>query len=306
MRQLIALTGATGFIGRRLLRELLAEGYKVRALARRPESLQAQPGLEVIAGDLDSGPALQRLVADSTAVIHMAGAIAGRDYAEFARVNAVGTGRVVETLERHRPGARLVLISSLAAREPQLSDYAASKHAGEVLVQSSTLDWMILRPPAVYGPDDPALAPLWRMLARGWLLRAGPEQARFSLLHVDDLCSALMALLEMPMLGGQLHCLDDGRDGAYTWAAVAELASKLSGRRVRTLPIPPALLKTAAVVNLHSSRLRAAPPILGPGKVRELTHIDWVCDNRLSELMPHWSPQRLLETALHELPGWRQ
>lgn len=306
MSQLIGLTGATGFIGRRLLAELLAKGYKVRALARRPEQIQPQPGLEVVAGDLDSGPALQRLISDSAVVIHMAGAIAGRSYSEFARVNAVGTGRLVETLERYRSGARLILISSLAAREPQLSDYAASKHAGEVLVQSSTLDWMILRPPAVYGPDDPALAPLWRMLARGWLLRAGPEQARFSLLHVDDLCSALLALLERPILGGQLHCLDDGRDGAYTWADVAGLGSKLSGRRVRTLPIPPPLLKTAALVNLHSSRLRTAPPILVPGKVRELIHRDWVCDNTLRTFMPNWSPQRLLETALHELPGWRQ
>lgn len=306
MSQLIGLTGATGFIGRRLLSRLLAQGYRVRALARRPQQIQAQPGLELVAGDLDSGPAMQRLIADSAVVIHMAGAIAGRNYAEFARVNAVGTGRLVETLERYRPAARLILISSLAAREPQLSDYAASKHAGELMVQSSTLDWMILRPPAVYGPDDPALAPVWRMLAHGWLLRAGPAQARFSLLHVDDLCAALLALLERPVLGGQLHCLDDGRVGAYRWSDIAELGSRISGRRVRMLPIPPAILKTAALINLHSSRLRAAPPILVPGKVRELLHKDWVCDNTLSELMPYWSPQRRLETALHELPGWRK
>ena len=306
MSQRISLTGATGFIGRRLLADLLAHGFQVRALVRRPEQLHARAGLEVVTGDLDSAAALQHLVADSDTVIHLAGAIAGRDYADFARINAVGTGRLVETIERQRAGARLILISSLAAREPQLSDYAASKRAGELLVQSSTLDWMILRPPAVYGPDDAALAPLWRLLARGWLLRAGPEQARFSLLHVNDLCSALLALLEPPVLGGQLHDLDDGRRGAYTWADVAKLAEGLSGRRVRILPIPPGLLNTAALFNLHSSRLRAAPPILVPGKVRELTHIDWVCDNTFSKLMPHWSPRWRLDNALHELPGWRQ
>ncbi|MGY6554487.1 MAG: NAD-dependent epimerase/dehydratase family protein [Wenzhouxiangella sp.] len=306
MSELIGLTGATGFIGRCLLSHLLGAGYRVRALVRRPEKIQAQPGLELVAGDLDSGPAIQRLIVNCSAVIHVAGAIAGRNYAEFARVNAVGTGRLVEALERHRPTARLILISSLAAREPQLSDYAASKHAGELLVQSSTLDWIILRPPAVYGPDDPALAPLWRMLARGWLLRAGPAQARFSLLHVDDLCAALLALLERAGLGGQVHCLDDGQVGAYRWSDIAELGSRISGRRVRTLAIPRAALKTAALVNLHSSCLRAAPPILVPGKVRELIHTDWVCDNTLSEIMPHWTPQRRLENALHELPGWRK
>lgn len=306
MSQLIGLTGATGFIGRSLLARLLTEGFHVRALVRRPDRVQLRPGLEIVAGDLDSEAAIRGLVADCDAVIHLAGAIAGRDYADFARVNAVGTGRLIEALERHHPAARLILISSLAAREPQLSDYATSKRAGELLVESSTLDWFTLRPPAVYGPDDPALAPLWRMLARGWLLRAGSPQARFSLLHVDDLCSAIAQLLSRPTLERQIHCLDDRRPGGYRWADIAELASRIGGRPVRTLAIPSSLLRIAARLNLHSSRLRTAPPILVPGKVRELTHIDWVCDSRLAEVLPHWSPQRKLETALPELPGWRQ
>ncbi len=306
MSQLIGLTGATGFIGRRLLQQLTDDGLRVRALVRRPGSLSARPGLQLVEGDLDSPPALARLTEGCDAVVHVAGAIAGRSYTDFARVNAAGTGRLVEAMERHQPGARLILVSSLAAREPQLSHYAASKRAGESLVETSALDWFILRPPAVYGPDDPALEPLWRMLARGILLRAGPAEARFSLLHVDDLCAAISLLLTQPALGRHTHCLDDGRPRGYCWADVAELATHLSGRRVRILPLPHLALRVAAQVNLYSSRLRTAPPILVPGKVRELTHIDWVCDSKLADVLPHWSPQRLLEAALPELPGWRQ
>lgn len=306
MRQLIGLTGATGFIGRRLLQQLHEDGYQVRALVRRPGRLAVHSGLELIGGDLDCPLALARLVEGCDAIVHVAGAIAGRSYIDFARVNAAGTGRLVEAVERHQPGARLILVSSLAAREPQLSHYAASKRAGEILVETSALDWFILRPPAVYGPDDPALAPLWRMLARGVLLRAGPAQSRFSLLHVDDLCVAISQLLAQPALGGHVQCLDDGRPRGYSWTDVAELASSLSGRRVRILPLPALALRTAARINLYSSRLRTAAPILTPGKVRELTHIDWVCDSKLADILHQWSPQRSLDEALPELPGWRQ
>lgn len=306
MSQLIGLTGASGFIGRTLLRQLIDAGLRVRALVRRPQSLAPQPGLELISGGLEDKAALHRMASGCDVVIHLAGAIAGREPADYVRVNAIGTGRLVEILEHHQPSTRLILISSLAAREPALSDYAASKRAGEMLVESSTLDWFIIRPPAVYGPDDPALAPLWQMLARGWLLRAGPPQARFSLLHVDDLCSAIRGLVALPVLGRHTHELDDQWPGGYRWADIAELASRIGDRPVKTLAIPTSLLRLAAHLNLHSSRLRAAPPILVPGKVRELTHIDWVCDSRLGEVLPHWSPQRRLEQALPELPGWRQ
>jgi len=306
MSQLIGLTGATGFIGRRLLKLLITDGVRVRALVRRPSKLPPDQNLDFVTGDLDRPEALNRLVDGCDAVVHLAGAIAGRNHADFTRVNAAGTGRLVETMERRQPGTRLIMISSLAAREPGLSDYAASKRAGEVLVESSMLDWFILRPPAVYGPDDPALAPLWKMLARGFLPRAGPEQARFSLLHVDDLCAAISELLAQPALGRHLHCLDDGRPRGYCWADVAELAAGVSGRRVRIVPIPALMLRAAAHLNLYSSGLRASPPILVPGKVRELTHIDWVCDSKLADVLHYWSPQRRLRDALPELPGWRQ
>lgn len=306
MSQRVGLTGATGFIGRRLLQQLIDEGFEVRALVRRPGSLDVQPGLEQITGDLDQPETLTRLIEGCDAVVHLAGAIAGRRPTDFTRVNAAGTGRLVDAIERAQPGARLVLVSSLAARAPHLSDYAASKRAGETLVETSALDWFILRPPAVYGPDDPALAPLWKMLARGVLLRAGPAQARFSLLHVDDLCSAIAQLLHRPALGRLTRCLDDGRPQGYNWQDVARIAAGLRGRAVRVVPLPVLALHAAARFNVYTSGLRRVPPILVPGKVRELTHIDWVCDSKLADVLHLWSPQRLLKAALPELPGWRQ
>lgn len=302
----IALTGATGFIGRRVLERLLTAGLQIRALSRRPNALPAHPRLVEIRGDLDERAAIERLVDGCDAAVHLAGAVAGRNFADFARVNAAGTARLVHALEQHNPGCRLILVSSLAAREPALSDYAASKLAGEEVVASSPLDWFILRPPAVYGPDDPALAPLWRMLAAGWLLRAGPARARFSLLHVDDLADAIDGLLHLPCLGRERHCLDDGRPGGWRWSDIAAAAERVGGRPVRIVPLPRLLLGAAGRMSQGWSRLRRTPAILSPGKARELTHIDWVCDSRLAEVLKDWSPQRDLESALPELPGWRR
>lgn len=304
MAQTIGLTGATGFVGRTLLNQLLGHAYPVRALVRQPGRLSASAALEEIHGSLEDSAALKTLVRGCHTVVHVAGAIAGRDYADFARVNSAGSARLVQALEQHNPGCRLIMISSLAAREPGLSDYALSKRAGELVVESSLLDWIILRPPAVYGPLDPALAPLWRGLARGWLLRAGPAQARFSLLHADDLARAILVLLERSVLGCRSGSLHDGRDRGYSWADVASIAEAVSGRRIRTLPVPRSALSLVAQVNQGVSRLSGQAPILGPGKVRELNHVDWVCDNTLLEDIPGWAPAHQLEQALPTLPGW--
>jgi 2-alkyl-3-oxoalkanoate reductase len=301
----VALTGASGFVGRHLLERMLAEGFQVRALWRSAGA-PAQPGLEICAGALESPAALARLVCDCDAVVHVAAAIRGRSAAEFDEVNIAGTRRLAEAVAAHAPRARLVALSSLAAREPGLSWYAASKAAGEAVLLSSGQDWAILRPPAVYGPGDPALAPLWRALARGWLPRLGPPAARFSLLYVDDLVEAVMRLMALgrPIRG--VLPLHDGREAGYSWPEVARIGAARRGARVRTVPVPRALLGAIAELNLRSAGLRGASPMLTPAKLRELVHPDWTCDNSGLEAALGWSPRATLETCLPRLPGWER
>lgn len=303
--QTVALTGATGFVGGVVLQRLLDHGHQVRALARQPGRLPPHPRLTEIQGSLESAPALHQLLSGCDLVVHLAAAIAGRGYRDFERANAVGTSRLISIAEKAKPSCRFLLLSSLAARSPQLSHYARSKRAAEQVVESSALDWLILRPPAVYGPSDPALAPLWRALAGGWLLRAAPPEARFSLLHVDDLADAIVQASTRSRLGPGLCCVHDGRSGGYTWKDLADIAAAVSGRAVRIVPLPRAGLSLAARLNLATSYLLGRQPLLSPGKVRELTHRDWVCGDNLDSLVPGWQPRRQLETALADLPGWR-
>ncbi len=119
--------------------------------------------------------------------------------AEFDRINAEGAGtprprRGERTPER----PRFLLMSSLAAREPELSHYAASKRRGEdaLAAASPTLRWTVLRPPAVYGPGERELRPLFRWIARGVAPLACRRAGRFSLLYVDDLATAVLRWLD--------------------------------------------------------------------------------------------------------------
>jgi nucleoside-diphosphate-sugar epimerase len=302
--RLIALTGATGFIGRHVRIRLQAAGFTVRALSRPHRAGVARAnGICWVDGTLADSRALAALVRDAGAVIHLAGAIRGRSANEFTTVNVDGTAQLMTAITESAPGAHVVLVSSLAAREPQLSWYAASKRAAETVVQERAQHFTILRPPAVYGAGDAALAPLWRWLARGWLFRAGRHDARFSLVHVDDLAEALTRIVQHGPTGAVLP-LHDGTELGYTWAHVAAIARAHRGKPVRTIPVPRRGLGAAAAVNLALARILGRAPMLTPGKVRELSHPDWVCDNVALTQTLHWAPSLQLDDRIRTLPGW--
>jgi 2-alkyl-3-oxoalkanoate reductase len=302
---LIALTGATGFVGGTTLRQLLASGHQVRALVRPGKQLPRLNRLTPIPGTLDNPQALNELVSGCDAIIHAAAAISGFGYEDFARTNVEGCRELVRAMQAHAPTARLIHLSSLAAREPQLSAYAASKRAGEEVITASGLRWVIIRPPAVYGPEDPALRPFWRLLSRGWLPRSGPAEARFSLLHVEDLAEATRQLAETTSFSSTICCLHDGASNGYGWPDIAGIAAARLGHRVRIIALPGPLLRTVATVNLLAARIsRQRPPVLTPGKLPELAHIDWVCDNTQLPGCPEWKPTMQLKDCLDSLPGW--
>src|SRR5687768_8727791 len=186
----LAVTGGTGFVGSHLLRLALVEGYDLRALTRGWKPPEDE--IAWVDGALDRPETLLKLAAGSDAVIHIAGMING-SRAGFEAVNVAGTASMIDAA-RKAGVKRFVHISSLAAREPKLSAYGWSKARSERLVAASGLDWTIVRPPAVYGPGDRETFELFKMARRG--LVALPPRGRFSVIHVEDLCRLILALLD--------------------------------------------------------------------------------------------------------------
>ncbi len=307
----IALTGATGFVGQSIIRHLLAEQPRTRLkLLVRNSSSRILPdafessSVEIIPGDLCHADTLDALVRDCDSVVHVGAAIAGNCAADFDRVNVLGSRFLADAISRHAPGAHLIHISSLAARDPSLSWYASSKRCAEEVLQSRLEHLSILRPPAVYGPADPALAGFWRWLARGMLIRLGPSEARFSLLHVDDLVRAVLSLLEHLPAGEILNLAGPQPADGWRWDQIAATAARVRGGPVRIMAVPPILLGSMATIAPVLGRLRNRPVMLNRGKVRELRHHDWVCDNLAIRRLLDWQPLISLERALATLPGW--
>ena len=277
---------------------------KVRALVRNPgkASELAARGADLIQGDLQSPTALQQLVTDSDAVVHGAGVVRGSSQAAFDQVNVAGTAAVLTTIESQTRRPRLLLLSSLAAREPNLSWYARSKRGGEQLIQRSTdLDWVILRPPAVYGPGDKEMLPVFHAMARGIATVPGSAEARMSLIHVSDLVEAILACLQHGDTRHQILSLCDGKQNGYNWHELGAIAGDTWARRVRIWRVPAWLLNTVAALNLKLARITGGAPMLTPAKLRELRHSDWVVDNNAITGTTGWTPSVSLREGLEAL-----
>jgi nucleoside-diphosphate-sugar epimerase len=280
----------------------------VRALTRRPQP--PLKGCVWIKGSLEDAASLDDLAAGVDAVVHLAGAIKGRTAADFIAANVEGTRRLLAAMRTCGVG-RLIHVSSLAAREPKLSDYAMSKAAAEALLLGARdyLRWTILRPCAVYGPGDPETLSLFKTAKRGWApLPGGPT--RTSLVHVDDVASAILAALGSTAVSWRTLDVHDGAKGGYALADVYRMIGAARGVSPKTITVPAGLLKLAGWLNLAFSRLRGSAPMLSPGKVREILHQDWTsADGALPELTG-WTPriearEGLAKTALwYQQQGW--
>jgi len=308
MSRTIALTGATGFIGSTLACRLERSGWKLRVLVRSRSPRECLAGITVqwIEGDLEDIESLRRLVRGVYAVVHCAGAVRGASHADFNRVNVAGVARVVQAATGMEPLPRFLLISSLAAREPHLSPYAASKRQGEEVLAALAggISWAALRPAAVYGPGDRELLPLFRCMGWGIAPVVGPESARFSLLYVDDLARAVLRWLACRNREPCTFELHDGRPEGYTWDDLVGTVSCLRRRHVVRLHVPPLILKSLAMLNLMGARVVGYAPMLTPGKVRELRHPNWVCDNTRFYHETGWTPSVSLERGLRRTLGW--
>lgn len=202
----IAITGGTGFVGRHVIAAVRDAGHSVRALARRPQ--ENEKGLVWVPGALEDQKALDRLVSGADAVIHLAGLIKALTPHQFFAANRDGTGRLLAAIQNHAPYARFVYVSSLAAREPQLSPYAASKFAAEQVVAEAARvqlhDWAIVRPPGIYGPGDQEILKLIKAAKRGFLPAPGAVKNKVSLLFGPDLATLLR---DLALMDGSVHGL---------------------------------------------------------------------------------------------------
>lgn len=292
----LALTGGTGFVGAHLLDVAVAGGHHVNALTRQEQP--PRDGVDWVLGDLNDRSALERLVDDAEAIIHVAGVISAPNAAAFELGNAGGT---LWMLAAATAGGvqRFVHVSSLAAREPRLSLYGGSKHRAEELVHSSGLDWVIVRPPAVYGPGDKETLELFRMARLGLMLM--PPKGRVSVIHVSDLARLLLALAMPDAPANKLIEPDDGKSGGWTHREFARALGQAVGTKPAIVSSPGLLLRLAARAD---QLLRGPRAKLTVDRAAYFSHRNWVVEPKRACPPGVWTPQIPTEQGLRETADW--
>ncbi|MET0368590.1 MAG: NAD-dependent epimerase/dehydratase family protein [Methylobacterium sp.] len=259
MTGLVALTGATGFIGRHLLAALTARGYRVRVLLRRP--VEVPPGAaSAVVGDLTRPINMAAALSDVDAVVHSAGlahAMSGAPEDDYRTLNTEATARLAQAAERAKV-RRFVFLSSIRAQtgatapgtvteadEPRPTDpYGRSKREAELALAATGLDWAALRPVLVYGPGAKGnLETLLRLARSPYPLPLGGLGARRSLISVESLSAAVDTLLRAPEpLRAPFIAADP--DPLTLPEMIAALRDGL-GRRPGLLPVPEPILGLA-------------------------------------------------------------
>jgi len=276
---------------------LLGGGCEVRCLVRdrtRLRWLQGKP-VTLLEGDLGSREVLRDGVSGVDAVFHLAGVTAARSRGEYFSVNSDGSQAVARAaLEAASPPGLFLFMSSQAALGPgradeamveqreakPVTDYGWSKLEGEKrLGTMEDLPLVIVRPPAVYGPRDREIYPLFRFAARG-IVPVFNHSARLSLIHVKDLARGVVAA----GTGGRIgEAYSLAHPEAVSAADLPRLFGNALGRKVRGLRVPRSVLGASAAVSEMWGVLSGRMPVFNRGKVKELTASGWVCDTVKSE-----------------------
>lgn len=294
---MLAMTGATGFVGGATMRDAVAAGWHVRALTRQPQP--EREGVTWIAGALDDKDRLAEMAAGADVVMHIAGVVNVPTRAAFEAGNATATANVVDAAL----GAgvtRFVHVSSLAAREPGISNYGWSKERAEAVVVASGLDWTIVRPPAVFGPGDTEMLDLFRMARRGIAL---VPSGRMSAIYVDELARLLVTLAaDRGASIRQIYEPDDGKPTGWSHRGFARAVARAVGRRrLSTVATPAVLLKAGGQLDKLVRRGHAK---LTPDRARYIAHPDWVATEGACPPAALWRPERDTDDALAETVRW--
>lgn len=267
----ILITGASGFIGRALSRELLARGHELSVLVRRAGS---EPhGTVAVSGDLSDARALAEAVAAARpqGVVHLAAEIASqRSAAKVQEVNVAGTQRLIDAcraLESAEGLPRIVFASTVVtgdARGALLSEstplpvstpYGRSKQEGERIVLESGLEAVVIRPSHVYGPGGWYAEELVSRLRQpGRFAVIGRGANLWDVVHVEDVVSALVLAVETAAAGSTYHVVDDEPISFYDFMALTASALGVGPPR----RIPSVLVRAMAGANAVDALVRSA------------------------------------------------
>ncbi len=270
-RRLATVFGASGFLGRHIVRRLTAEGYRVRAAGRDPENAQFLKPMGDVGqvvpwpADITRPETVAHAVEDAEVVINLVGILFERGARRFDRIHAEGAANVARAAAAAGAG-HLVHLSAIGARDTHPAAYARTKAQGEAAVMEAFAQATILRPSVVFGPEDDffnqfasiaRLSPFLPVIGGSLAGGGGPK---FQPVYVGDVAGAVMAALAQLSARGQVYEL--GGPTVYDFRQLMKLVMEQTGRKRLLLPLPMWLAELQAPI------LALLPkPLLTPDQV---------------------------------------
>lgn len=302
----IILTGASGFLGSHIAEILLNRGETLHALLRESSSLANLPDeCRISRVDFMDPDSMAEDFADADVIIHAAGATGAASQEEFDRANALVTKNLLRTRGMYAPDALFIFISSQAASGPAgcgpVTDYGRSKLLGEFAVRD-TGNWVIVRPPAIFGSRDPASTPVMKMALRGIFLSPWINSGGFNLVYVRDLARLVTELPDYPETAGRT--LEPSYGRLFSWKDFHEILEKAAERRILHLRIPAVLVHTAGFMSEALASLTGSTPFFCRDKCRELLAREWPVEEGLTHSLTGWEPAMPVEEAMKITFQW--
>lgn len=319
----VLVTGANGFIGKVLCIKLVKHGYKPIAFIRHRQYEQyfIERGITCYCGSLLDQQDLIKALAHVEVVIHLAGGGKAHQPSSFYDNNVLPTQSLLKAIKQgHHQLKRFIFISSLAAAGPSkfkqpktnesslepISPYGRSKALAEqfILEEAQHIHVTILRPPAIYGPGDWRLRPLFTSAQKGFLPILGGLPKYMSMIHVEDCAQAIICAIKAKLPSGKCLFIDDGQ--IHSIQDLAAALGSIYQHEVRLLPIPSSLLYICAYLNYYVLGKLGKEVLLTPHKAKELLCAYWTCDSQDSQRLLTWSPQKKWINGLMETAKWYQ
>jgi nucleoside-diphosphate-sugar epimerase len=323
MSETILVTGSSGFIGTRVLKNLIEEGEKVRIFLRPESKAEAFPkGVEVVRGSFSDVEALGRAVCGVDRIVHLAGVTKALDETGYHAGNVMPVQNLLSAVSSNNPGLkRFLLVSSLTVAGPAsegicgvresdkpmpVSAYGRSKLQAETLCmeRSSGIPVTIVRPPAVYGPGDRDVLQVFQMLDKGLLVSPGSAaRQRFSMIYVDDLVRGMMMAARSDRSIGHIYYITSPRSSSWD-ELVAAVQPVLGFKQVHMLSLPRPLVFFAGMVVGAAASLRGTPFLINRDKANELVQDFWVCSPEKAGIDLGFTAETSLGEGVEKTIAW--